>query len=245
MRNPNWTREQTILAFELYCRTSFGRLHDRNPDVIELAKELGRTSGALAYKLVNLASVDPSIPQKGATHCSKLDEIVFHEFSKDFERLLVEADKAREKLGIQLSGFESLEEVFETDKSANVILRRGQSLFRRAVLTNFDQKCCLTEIKLPEFLIASHIVPWSQDKANRLNPRNGLCLNVFHDKAFDKGLISFDDDYRVILSGRLRNFEDLSGLDFVLKSEGRRLPTPLKFWPDKQLIKRHRTEHGF
>lgn len=41
----------------------------------------------------------------------------------------------------------------------------------------------------PRLLIASHIVPWSKDKTNRLNPSNGLCLSAIHDRAFDQGFI--------------------------------------------------------
>ncbi|HRF38987.1 MAG TPA: hypothetical protein PK198_09360, partial [Saprospiraceae bacterium] len=48
-----WTREELILAINLYCKTPFGKLHSRNPDVIQLSKLLGRTPSSIAYKLVN------------------------------------------------------------------------------------------------------------------------------------------------------------------------------------------------
>lgn len=80
--------------------------------------------------------------------------------------------------------------------------RISQKCFRNIILGNYHSRCSLTGIAVPDLLIASHIVPWSEDVKNRLNPSNGLCLNALHDKAFDRGLISFDDDCRLLLSGQ-------------------------------------------
>ena len=60
-----WTRDELLVAFNLYCKTPFGRLHQRNPEIIRLASALGRTPSALAMKLVNFASLDPA----SATKC--------------------------------------------------------------------------------------------------------------------------------------------------------------------------------
>jgi len=57
MARDNWTREQLILAFNLYCKLPFGRLHHRNPQIIELAGMIGRTPSAVAWKLSNFASL--------------------------------------------------------------------------------------------------------------------------------------------------------------------------------------------
>ena len=56
-----WMREDLILAFNLYCKTAFGRIHMRNPDVVELARMLGRSPGAVSYKLANFARLDPAV----------------------------------------------------------------------------------------------------------------------------------------------------------------------------------------
>ena len=60
-RSPRWTRQQLKLAFHLYCQLPFGRLHRRNPEIVDLAELLGRTPSAVAMKLVNFASLDPAI----------------------------------------------------------------------------------------------------------------------------------------------------------------------------------------
>jgi putative restriction endonuclease len=62
----------------------------------------------------------------------------------------------------------------------------------------------LTGITEPGLLRASHIVPWSDcDDAQRLDVHNGLLLSALWDAAFDKGLVSFDDDGTVRTSSSL------------------------------------------
>ena len=92
--------------------------------------------------------------------------------------------------------------------SAMVQVRVNQSFFRRAVLASYQGRCCMSGVNHPRLLVASHIVPWSQDVANRLNPRNGLCLSALHDRAFDSGLISLNNDYQVIISDKLKHKAD-------------------------------------
>jgi predicted restriction endonuclease len=91
-----------------------------------------------------------------------------------------------------------------TETTANVKVRLGQEYFRDAVLNNFGGRCGVTELAVRELLIASHILPWGTHVAERLNVRNGLCLSRLHDAAFDRGLITFDDNLRLVLSPRLK-----------------------------------------
>ena len=72
--------------------------------------------------------------------------------------------------------------------------------FRNAVLSAYNERCCITGLSLPTLLVASHIVPWRHDSVNRVNPRNGLLLSVLHDKAFDSGFITLRDDMTVQVS---------------------------------------------
>ena len=82
--------------------------------------------------------------------------------------------------------------------------RRGQEYFRDIVLNNYGNSCAVTGLSVRELLIASHILPWSSHETERLNVRNGICLNRLHDAAFDQHLIGFDDDLCLILSKRLK-----------------------------------------
>jgi putative restriction endonuclease len=65
LSSNRWNRDELKLAFHLYCQLPFGRLHHRNPEIIELAGRIGRTPSALAMKLVNFASLDPVITASG------------------------------------------------------------------------------------------------------------------------------------------------------------------------------------
>src|ERR1041385_5140204 len=78
-----WTRDELLVALNLYRKLSFGQLHARNPVIIELAERLQRTSGAVAMKLCNFASLDPLLRARGIRGlegASNLDRTVWAEF---------------------------------------------------------------------------------------------------------------------------------------------------------------------
>ncbi|WP_199269185.1 hypothetical protein [Polaribacter sp. L3A8] len=60
-KRRNWTREELIVAFNLYCKISFSKINYRHYLIIKLAEAIGRTPSAVAWKLVNFASLDPSL----------------------------------------------------------------------------------------------------------------------------------------------------------------------------------------
>ena len=74
-KSNNWTREQLLVAFNLYCQLPFGKLHSRNPDIIRLAEMIGRNPGALAMKLVNIASLDPVILETAVPPTKSSEEL--------------------------------------------------------------------------------------------------------------------------------------------------------------------------
>ena len=249
----NWTPDQLKLAFHFYCQTPFGKLHERNPEIIKLAKLIGRKPGALAMKLVNFASLDPSITgsgRRGLTGASKLDRTIWDEFHEDWERLTIECEQARQKLllahgwkvevpvdkddGITLTDFTG-----ET-RQALVQQRIKQQFFRRAVLSSYRSRCCISGVSDPRLLVASHIVPWSADKANRLNPSNGLCLSAIHDRAFDAYLFALTDDWRIVLSPQLRATNDAFLRDVFFPTEHQQIELPSRFVPDLSFVRRHR-----
>jgi len=119
----------------------------------------------------------------------------WEEFSNDREALIFESEKiladiqnvsVEQKYTIDTSGLKG--EV----KERIVKTRVNQDVFRRIILSLYDNKCALTGIKETELLVASHIKPWSVDITNRLNPQNGICLSSLYDRAFDSGLMGFD-----------------------------------------------------
>ncbi len=120
-------------------------------------------------------------------------------------------------------------------------VRLGQDYFRKMVLANYENKCCVTGLNVPQTLRASHIVAWADDIKNRMNPENGLCLSATYDAAFDKHLISFDDDYRMILSKQIKEYFTAEVTkEYFQDFEGKQIAIPLKFQPDKKFLEKHR-----
>lgn len=110
------------------------------------------------------------------------------------------------------------------------------------ILNAFDGKCGITGIPIRELLVASHIRPWSKFPADRLDERNRLCLSRLRDAAFDRGLITFDEDRRLVLSKRLKDHLPQQALvnNFVVY-EGcdLRLP-PQTLGPKTEFLEYHR-----
>ncbi len=123
--------------------------------------------------------------------------------------------------------------------------RRGQDFFRDAVLNNYDNRCALTGLPIRELLIASHILAWRDHEAERLNVRNGICLNRLHDAAFDQGLISFDVELRLILSPKLRSHLPQQAVGYHFEAfEHRKLEFPEDAQPpDQTFLSKHRLRY--
>ena len=121
--------------------------------------------------------------------------------------------------------------------------RVGQDIFRALLLRNYHKRCCLTGIDIPDVLRASHIIPWSESVRNRLNPENGLCLSATYDAAFDKHLISLDEDYRLILSPTIKEYYTSEAFKVhFLKLEGKMIEMPDMYLPSRQFLNEHRNK---
>jgi putative restriction endonuclease len=248
MASNNWTREELIIAFNLYCKIPFGTIHIHNPEIIALANILGRTPSAVSWKLANLASLDPSLKKRniaGASHGSKMDVQVWNEFNGDWDRLAFESEKLlAQKIGRPV---EVISEVDLLDlpragieRDAIVKRRVNQSFFRKAVLAAYNFQCCITGLEIPELLNASHIIPWSKDEVNRVNPRNGFCLNAIHDRAFDRGLLTITPDFTVKISKFIKQKNVSEAVqDFLLRYDGVEINKPVRFLPEPKFLEFH------
>jgi hypothetical protein len=94
----------------------------------------------------------------------------------------------------------------ETEREAIIKARVGQGPFRDGLIARWGG-CSVTGCGLTEVLIASHIKPWSKcdTPAERLGAANGLLLTPNLDRLFDRGLVSFDDNFRIIYSPLLKD----------------------------------------
>ena len=200
----NWSRNELIVAFNLYCKTPFSKINAKNSSVIELASIIGRSSSSVALKLANFARLDPELRKRniaGMQHGSKGEEEIWTEFKNDWEERTYQSELILSRY--KKESIERSSGIMTTDipregkeREAIVKMRVNQSFFRQTILASYDQKCCITGISIPELLVASHIIPWAIDKKNRMNPCNGLCLNTLHDRAFDNGLMTITQQYQ-------------------------------------------------
>jgi putative restriction endonuclease len=244
----NWSYEELLVAFNLYCKIPFGRIHIHNPEIIALANAIGRSPSAVSWKLANFARLDPSLKERsivGASHGGKGEIEIWEEFSHDWERLSFESEKL---LG-QMTG-KSVEETAKIDENelprqgkereAIVRIRVNQYFFRTTVLAAYDCRCCITGLAITDLLNASHIIPWAMDSANRVNPRNGLCLNVIHDRAFDRGLLTITPQYKVKISTSLQFLpDDDAAKEFLLRYDGVSIKLPSRFSPEPSFLSYH------
>ena len=244
-----WTRDEQILALYLYCQIPFKKTKANNPEVIKLANLLGRTPASVARKLGNFGAFDPLLAAQGISglaHGSKTDEIVWNEYRKNWEGLVSESEKLLEKFRAKPATLEKEEIIAikipsgETEKKSFVTQRVYQDFFRRSVLSSHNNRCCISAVEIPQLLVAGHIIPWSESKEHRLNPENGLALCVLFDKAFDRGLMTIDEQFKVVYSKRIKS----SANDFVKSAlliyEGQKIKLPNRFCPRQEFFLWHR-----
>lgn len=254
-----WTREHFFIALNLYNKLPFGKLHKGNPLIIDVAGRMGRTANSLAMKLCNFASMDPVLQARGVRGlpgATPHDHVMWNEFHENTATLgpeseqllhdLFTEDNAREVDFLE-SDLPRLQPSLTppagpTESSAMVKVRRGQHFFRQTILRAYDIKCCISGINIPRLLVASHIKPWRDFPDQRLDARNGLCLSSLHDAAFDSGLITLDEQHRVLLSRHLRDhFTEPAVEQNFAPYEGKPIRLPSKLAePDQEYTAFHR-----
>ena len=249
--NKPWVRYEYVLALNLYMKMPFGKMHRSNKDIIDLSRLMKRTPDSVAMRLVNFAALDPVLASrniKGLPGGKEQCKPYWEEFCNDREALMFESEQIF--ADIQATTLEDkYPELldFSADLQGETKLREvktrvNQNVFRQMILSLYDNKCAITGINVSDLLLASHIKPWAVDAKNRLNPKNGICLSALYDRAFDRGLITFDGHYQVILSQRLK---DHCSEDFYQRYfdcvEGRELQFPYEdYKPDLRFLEYHR-----
>ena len=244
-----WTREELVLTFNLYWKLPFGKMHSRTPEIIQLANIIGRTVDAVAIRLTNFAHVDPFHQHRGVKGMSggrKQVEPIWDEFINDKEKLVFESERIlaeKENMTLETKFFEILSDLKDLKgetKIREVKTRVNQNFFRQVVVANYSGKCAITGIDIPDLLVASHIIPWSENEEERLNPENGICFSALYDKAFDKGYIGITEKFEIVISSALKKkqnekyyskyFSHLTGMILLL---------PKKYQPKKDFLQYH------
>lgn len=130
-----------------------------------------------------------------------------------------------------------------TDQVGKTKVRIGQAYYRKMIVSLYGGKCCVTGLDVPKLLRASHIIRWADDKENRMNPENGLCLSGTYDLAFDQHLISFDEDFRMIVGSEISDhFTNAVTCNYFKKFIGKKIAMPSKFLPSQEFLQVHREQ---
>lgn len=130
---------------------------------------------------------------------------------------------------------------YDVPDSIATVKTRGsaQRAFADAVKTNYGYRCAITGSVTKDFLVASHIVPWSKDQSIRLDPSNGICLSLVADRAFEKGYLQIEDDLTIRIDW------ERVGPDQALRYQlepydGKKLSEPVKEPPSPEYLGRRR-----
>ncbi|MBX9942109.1 MAG: HNH endonuclease [Candidatus Obscuribacterales bacterium] len=247
-RNPPWSREELILALELYLRE--GLLDDGSPQVIELSETLKdlafvqkedpdvfRNANGVAMKLANFAAIDPAYAGKGLQGGGKLDKVIFHEYQD--RRINLDHDASQ--IRAMWQGGYSERTVAETSKDElyeilnlkdlrersyrEIAIRRGQRTFRKSLLDAYQGLCAFTGCNAEPALEAAHILAFRGNYSDKV--QNGLLLRADIHTLFDLGLLAVDPkQMSCLISADLRGteYEELEGRRLILPRDGAKSP---------------------
>jgi putative restriction endonuclease len=230
----SWSRDELISAFNLYCKIPVDEISIGNAQIIDFSNLLGKTPKEIVRRFINFSKIESkNIEGVGAD-----EKATWIYFNKDWEKLVHESEERIIDFENKLKNITNFPKGKE--RESIVKSRINQTFFRNAVLTSYEYKCCITGLPLVDLLNASHIVPWSVDAENRLNPHNGLCLNALHDRAFDRGLITVRSDYTIDVSSKINRFLDNKSIkNYFLCFKNKKIILPQRFIPEKSFLEFH------
>lgn len=226
----------------------FNKASNNNLEIVKAAKLIGRTPAAVKMKVGNFGSFDPELKAKGIvglSNTSRLDKEIWNEYCNDWEKLAYDSEVIMANLADT-----TLEEFAKADiakipkgeeRERLVKQRINQSFFRNAVLSSYNNKCCISNLTCAELLEACHIVDWAENIENRLNPSNGICLNVLFHKAYDKYYLGISPDYEVVISDKL--YDECANQNILKTFFGEfhktKIQLPDRFLPNRDLLDVH------
>ena len=248
-QHNRWTREELILTLSVYFQLPFRRLNRATPEVKELARLIGRSDNSAALRLVNFAACAPYITESGRTGMPagmSVCKPIWDEFAGDKEKLFLEAQRIKAHLlnkPIEETLHLTQKDMEGKERETIIKQRVNQTAFRSMILYNYEERCAITGINIPDLLVASHIIPWAESTSNqKLNPENGICLSALYDKAFDRGLITISpDNYTICLSSALREYETQNYFSKHFGHiAGQKLIMPIEHRPNCDYLAYHR-----
>lgn len=224
-----WSREDIIVAYALYCVTPLKKINPSNKVIQQVAEIIPHSVASIVMRMRNFQYIDPQV-SAGLRNVAKADRMIYEEFKHDWGDLSLEAETLT---GLDifdsspLQGAKPLSSLTDHGK-----VSRERHFFKKAVLATYDNRCFISGCALPQMLVASHIKPYSQcrSEADRVSPDNGICLNTFYDKAFDRGLITITPSMKLYVSPVILNApQDDFTARWLTSLDGTVLPLPPDF----------------
>lgn len=212
---------------EKFAEVLWGR--GKNPD------NLGKTWEYM-YFLEFLAKFDIPSPLLFRGHSGplseKIGEKIWNSIPKNIrDNLLADEEKTYEELEEEIEHRINKGDYRVEDSWSKTKQRIGQNIFRKMVLENFGNKCCICGLDIPDLLEAAHIRPWAEDKDNRLNPRNGLSLCRLHHLTIEKDLMHIEKDGTIIVDPGVRKNNNKAVQEFISKYHKKTILQPLRYKP--------------
>jgi putative restriction endonuclease len=232
----SWSKEELLSAYNLYCKIQIDKIIYQNTDIIRVAELLNKTPKEIVKRFKNFSKLDSAV--KTLENIEQTDINTWNSFNTNWEKSVYDSESKIVDFEYKLGNLTKFPK--GKDRKYLVKSRVNQNFFRMAVLSSYQNRCCITGLSLVELLNASHIIPWVVDESNRLNPRNGLCLNALHDRAFDKGFLTVTTDYMIHISHYISNILDSDSVhNYFLCYENQKIILPNRFLPKKIFLEYH------
>ena len=233
-----WTIDEVTLALYAYCHVPFNKANNTNPWIVKIANLISRTPAAVKMKIGNLGAFDPDLKQRGVvglTGTSRIDEEVWNKYYGNWEQLVADSQVIIGRLSnADISAVIDFppgsEEYYQAKRRIN------QSFFRDAVLSSYNNRCCVTGLNNSELLEACHITSWADNESLRTDPSNGICLNPLLHAAFDNLFMSITPDYKVVFSDLfLESCTDEKFRAYFSYRNNSQIYLPDRFFPYREL----------
>lgn len=173
-----------------------------------------------------------------------LDEY-FPSTKKNIAQYAVEQDKLFDELEGKILNEDAVEyraeisELLKQNDEEEVYLRG--SMFKREIPKIYNNSCCISGMRIVataniSMVDACHIVPFSESYDDTITNGITLCPNLH--RAFDRGLIGIDGEYRVLVS---KGFKEVDSGYGITRFEGKQilLPRERKYWPAQEKLAWH------
>jgi putative restriction endonuclease len=204
----------------------------------------------------NLKGIPPSYLQNGYCTAALREFQNFLIESAHFEKLMTTyrshsgsagelAVKLNKELSYPKTLLKGLDQVGK-DAVREMKCRVNQKAFHDIIFNIYGNTCCITGIDIPAVNRASHILGWAESEPTRMDPRNGLCLSATYDAAFDRHLISLDEDFRLLISRDIKDYFSSAVVQtYFHDRHGHKINMPKHFSPLQSYLQSHRAKGHF